>query len=110
MKDQNYEAKLYDLRQRVGMDSKTSTDNTNISFTPIIKKIINYKSPYFYAIPPVIILILLIVFKPSFICTDTIDSDNVVTQKMDFKKTCIPILIGGAIINIVLFAYLWKKK
>ena len=48
--------------------------------------------------------------KPSFICNDNIDVDNVITKKINFNKLFIYGLIIGGVISIGLFVYFKQKK
>jgi len=108
MSTPDYTQKLKELRSQVNQHAKLPNPNgtvINLNFSNTIPN-----SLKFYAIPPIGILILLVVFKPSFVTTNHIDKDNVITKKMDFKKLIIYVLIGGTIVNIGLFVYFRKHK
>jgi hypothetical protein len=53
--------------------------------------------------------VILLFTRPGFVCTDHIDKDNVITQKVNYKKLIIYGLIGGGVISIGLFAYFKQK-
>jgi hypothetical protein len=110
MNTQNYTDRLKNIREQMGKYSDvTQPDHVTASFNfskllPTFMPIAVIK----YVTPPVVIFILLLVFKPSFIKDDYIDQDNMVTSKMNYKKLFIYMLIGGIVIDIGIFAYTKK--
>jgi hypothetical protein len=110
----DYTQKMSELRSRVEQhvilpgksDSKGGFGRSIASAIPKI----NTQSPIFYTIPPVVLIILFLFMKPGFVCEDNIDQDNVITQKMNYKKLLISGLIGGGVVSIGLFAYFRQKK
>lgn len=107
MDSPNYENKISEFRARVGqyakLDNPPQKEKSVISMPKI-----NIKSPVMYVIPPILILFLLLVVKPPFVCTDHIDKDNVITKKYNIKKLLITTIIGGIITSVAIFAYFKK--
>ena len=107
----NYAEKINDLRKRVGQHATIINKNEGIVDKVVLNfSKINTGSPIFYIIPPILIIILLFFIKPSFITMDNIDKDNNITKKIKFKQLLIYSLIGGAIIDIGIWAYFRKKE
>ena len=105
----DYTQKMSDLRARVGKHSQLPVKSNFSNITSTLSTI-NTQSPIFYAIPPLVLFVVFMFFKPVFVCTDHIDKDNVITKKMNFQKLLISVLVGSAITSIVLFAYFRHKK
>lgn len=104
----NYTKKLDDLRNKVSLYAKLPNKQT----TGIIsnKSSINTKTICFYSIPPVIIFIILLISKPSFITNEHINEDNVSTKKINFKYLIASTLISGIIVDIGIFFYIRKRS
>jgi hypothetical protein len=108
----DYTQKMSELRTRVGQHAiLTDENNTKSKFATIasVMPTITTKSPIFYIIPPIALIVILLFTRPGFVCTDHIDKDNVITQKVNYKKLIIYGLIGGGVISIGLFAYFKQK-
>lgn len=107
----DYTQKMSELRAKVGQYAKLPNQSKS-GFASVAKSIItiNTRYPFFYAVPPVIIIVIFIFMKPSFICNDNIDVDNVITKKINFNKLFIYGLIIGGVISIGLFVYFKQKK
>ena len=107
MTSPDYKKKMDELRNKVSqyIPNKKSTRVMNINIPTF-----NIKSIYFYIVPPIVILIVLLLSKPSFIRYEHIDENNVITQKINYKYLIIFTLIGGTIIDIGLFAYFKKTN
>jgi hypothetical protein len=109
MTSPDYIKKISDLRYKVDHYSKLQDPNSSkfgvvSSITSYIQKF-NIRSPFFYIIPPFVLIILFLLIKPSIVCTDHIDKYNTITKKINYKKIIIYSLIGGGVIDIGLFAY-----
>lgn len=112
MSTPDYTQKISDLRARVGQHAKIQNTESKSAInviTSVIPKI-DTQSIIFYTIPPVVLVIIFLIMKPGFVCIDNIDKDNVITQKLIFKKALIAGLISGTIISVGLFAYFRQKK
>ena len=109
MSTPDYTQKIAELRGRVSQYSKLpkSTSDKGVLSTVIHK--INKQSLFFYVIPPIVMVILLLFIKPGFCCTDNIDKDNVITKKPNYNKIFITGVISGCIISIGLFVYFHKE-
>lgn len=83
-------------KQKIGIINNTST--------------INVKTICFYSIPYIIVFIILLIIKPSFITNEHIDENNVSTKKINFKSLIISTLISGIIIDIGIFFYVRKRS
>jgi hypothetical protein len=103
----DYTKKMSDLRTLVGHHVKIPSKSAFSNMTSSIPTV-NTQSPIFYVIPSVILIILLVVIKPSFLCEDNIDKDNVITSKINYKTLFIYGVVGGIILSIGLFAYFRK--
>jgi len=106
---------LNEIRSRVGQYTKIEPSNAGLQSKisiPVTLKFsnINYKSPIFYIIPSIAIFILLTIWKPDFVTTDTIDKDNNVSKKRNFKTILIISLVAGTLLDMGMFAYFRKKK
>lgn len=114
MNTPDYINTLNEIRSRVGKYTKLErskvSSQSKISIPVPLKLLkIDYKSPIFYIIPPVVIFILLTLWKPGFSTTDVIDKDNNITQKRNFKKILIISLIIGTLLDVGMFVYFRKK-
>ena len=107
----DYTQKMSELRAKVVQYAKLPNQSKS-GFASVAKSIITINTlyPFFYAVPPVIIIVIFIFMKPSFICNDNIDVDNVITKKINFNKLFIYGLIIGGVISIGLFMYFKQKK
>ena len=94
----NYESIINELNKKVSYMSKSN----NGSFIQKSKSI-NFKSPLLiYFIPPVSILIILILYKPSFIMKKTIiHGDNIENKINILKMLFITVLLSGIIDFII---------
>lgn len=94
-----------ELRQRVSqyiyLPKKQSTG------IMILSKF-NIQSPFIYAVPPIIILIILVLIKPSFITNEHINKNNDTVKKINYSYLIITTLIFGILIDIGLFTYIRK--
>lgn len=108
MSTPDYTQTISNLRARVGQHAKIPNTETKGNTINKIKSMIpniNTNSIIFYAIPPVVLIILCLIIKPGFVCIDNIDKDNVITKQLIFKKALIAGLIGGSVISVGLYAY-----
>jgi hypothetical protein len=112
MEPPDYTKKLSSLRNRVNNHAKLEyksdigTINTMASIIPKI----NINSLIFYIIPPIILIMIFLIIKPDIVCTEYIDVDNNITNKIHYKKAIIAGLISGVFISIGLFAFFRKKN
>jgi len=100
MTSPDYIQKINELRKKVGLYSNFSfdkKDDTNLSLKiPYINKL-----SLFYLLSPVLVIILILLYiKPSFITKDTMNR-----QKIVYSKLFIVSLISGVIINICIWYY-----
>ena len=105
----DYTKKMSELRTRVEKYSKSPVQSKNnfVNTTEFIPhKNIQY---IFYAVIPVILIVILFFVKPDFICTIT-DKNSIVTKKINFKKLFIIGFISGGIISGGLFIYFKQKN
>ena len=124
----DYVKKMSDFRARIGQHT-TLSENRNIdttndgiikaqntfsksstnTFTNTFAKL-DTKSIMFYAAFPISIIIILFIFRPGFVCIDHMDENNNITKKILIQKVMIYGLIGGTILSVGIFAYLFKNK
>lgn len=111
MSTTDYVQKISELRNRVSQHVKLEGNNNGVlnTITSVIPKI-NTQSIFFYTVPPIIFIVIFFIIKPSFVCNQNIDKDNVITNKISIKKVLIAGLISGTIISVGLFAYFRKKS
>jgi len=107
MSNTDYIEKINDLRVRVNPYSNFSTLKNNTKFLFNIPKI-DIKSNIFYILPPILILILLIYVKPSFMTVKTINKNREIRNSLNYSKLFITVLIVGFIADIVLWYYIRK--
>jgi hypothetical protein len=106
MSNTDYIEKINDLRIRVNPYSNLSTLK-NSKFLFKIPKI-DIKSNIFYILVPIIILLLLMYIKPSFIMVKTINKNREIRKRLNYSKLFIMVLIIGFIIDVVLWCYIRK--
>jgi hypothetical protein len=112
MSSSDYTKKINELREKVSQYTQLPKQKYNV--LPNID-ISTENNPKFnkkyllYLIPPILILIILIISKPSFITEDSIDKKNVITKKIKYKSLLIFVLIGSISIYIGIFVYFKKK-
>ena len=103
----DYTKKITDLRVRVSQHAKLD-NNDNVTTSYSLPKINN--NIFLYVVPTIILIFIFLVLKPSVVCTDHINKDNVIISKVNYKKIIIYSLIGGMVISIGIFAYFHKNK
>lgn len=103
MCDINYDEKIGELKKRLQVYAKFSYSNKEKS-----KSFINTSSPYFYLSPLIILFILFLILKPSFI-TKEVDDNGKTKRAISYLKLFLYTLILGAIIDVGIWAYLNKK-
>lgn len=121
MESSDYTQKIQELRQKVAYydihsienkpneSIKTFRDFSKLNFKTNFKRII-------YICPIIIISILLLLSKPNFITIDNINidinnsKDSEITKKIIYSDILIYSLLGGFIIDILIWVYLNKKK
>ena len=115
MISQNYTQKMSDLKKQVGqyatdyLPVKKECKSSFMSISSISSISSIFRTPFLYVLPSMILIVLLLICKPSFCCQNHIDKDNVITKKLKYKKVFITGVIGGFIFSIGLFAYLRKR-
>lgn len=108
----DYTQKMSKLRILVGQHAKIAKNGDKNAFSNITSTIttINTQSPIFYTIPTIVLIILLLIMKPGFLCENHIDKDNIIIKKIKYTSLLLYGIVGGGIISIGLFAYLHRKK
>uniref|UniRef100_A0A6C0EK17 Uncharacterized protein n=1 Tax=viral metagenome TaxID=1070528 RepID=A0A6C0EK17_9ZZZZ len=71
---------------------------------------ITFSSDKLYYIFPVLILIILIFWRPNFLYDEDGDAEGNVIRKFSYKKLLMYWLIASLIVVIGMFAYNYKKK
>ena len=107
MSHTDYIEKINDLRARVNPYSNFSTLKNNSKFLFNIPKI-DIKSNIFYILPPILILLLFMYIKPSFMMVKTINKNRQIRNTVNYSKLFITALIVGFILDIVLWCYIRK--
>ena len=102
MSNTDYIEKINDLRRKINPYSNFSSQTTPNFFK--IPKINNI----YYLLPPIILLILLIFIKPSFMVIKTINKNKEVRKRINYSKLFMIVLIGGFIVDIILWFYIRK--
>ena len=106
----NYIQKIDDLRKRVENHTKFSFNVNKDNDKDFSIKLSNInRGSMVYLLPPLIIIIILVVIKPSFITVDTINKDNIIKKNIVYSKLLVTVLIGGFITYIGLWAFLRKR-
>ena len=104
--EEDYESKINTLTKQVGQFVKTP-----ISTSSFMLPMINLKSPFlWYILVPFIVLILLILIKPTVIMTETVTTDNKIKLNISYKKLFLTTFILGVIIDIALYIHNYKNK
>jgi hypothetical protein len=103
----DYNKKLDDLRLRVEnhVTVKEPIRSSKMSFIAF-----NANSPIYYILPPILCLVLLIVFKPSFLTIEVTDSDGNKRNKFSYKRLFLTFLILSIILDIAIFVYFKKTQ
>jgi len=78
-------------------------------------KNVGFKLPHlspnmYYAGIPIVILILLVYFRPSFVKYEQINEDGTTTYHLGFKKVLVWTLVLSKVCIAGLFGYSYKKK
>ena len=100
----NYNEKLSKIRNELKQYAIITESNDIIKKKYSFFKVNNI-SIYLYTAPFIIIFILLLLIKPSFITYESKDKENNVTLKYNIKSLLISTLILGIIIDIGIFVY-----
>ena len=120
METSDYTQKMQDLRKRVEYHGINNIENKNIPITktfPNVLKTLSLPKPVIYIFPIIGVAILLFLSKPDFITMDNINIDinninsdkDTFTKKIIYSNILIYSLLGGFIIDIVIWVYLNKK-
>jgi hypothetical protein len=103
----DYTKKISELRTKVGQYTELPIQNSITTYN--LQKII-YSPIFFYSIPPIISILILLIIKPSFVYTNEINKDKNPTQKLSFTTVLITGLIVGAVISAGLFVFFRKNN
>ena len=107
--DDNFDQILNKLESKV----TKFTEHKNSTYTSSIKKIgnkINVKFLLLYITPFIVVSITLYIWKPSFVSNEVEDDLGQYNIQVSFNKLVLSSLIIGAIIDVLIFLYLRKKK
>ena len=86
-------------------NDKQTTKSSFFSFD------INFKSPiFYYSIVPIILLILLIIFRPDFIKKEVKVNGNIYEKKVVYKKLFIAVIVLSVVVYFSIFIYNYTKK
>jgi hypothetical protein len=103
----NYRQRIDNIKNNVGVYS--SENKKTKSYFPSMDSIPKFKPQYIYGIIPIVILIILLIFRPNFIKYEKIDNDGNEQMKVGFYKLIVWTLGISIILCIGLFAYNFKK-
>lgn len=125
MPSENYEDKVQELKNRVDQLDIIVPDNQKESFLATSNKISNgvvvvkkknfqefinkYKNKFIYFIPPIFLLILLIIIKPSFILKSLKDDNNKEIKKLNYTNLILFSIGIGFLLDIGIYTYMKKK-
>ena len=100
------DARVQELQSQVEPYSKYSVHKG--SGLPSFSLSLN--SIYVYIAIPIILLVLLVVFRPSFVKTETVLEDGSTTAQTSAKKIMMWTLILGTVFDLGLFGINYKMK
>jgi hypothetical protein len=103
----DYTQKMLELRARVTKYGRLPVKNNKNIFVDIREIVpkINTQSLFYYIIPVVLLIVILVSVKPKFICNEHIDDENIITNKLSYKKLFTTIVVFCIIISIGIFVY-----
>ena len=108
--DSNYRQKIDSLKVQVGQYNNSVAPKSYFgSFLPSSSFNLS-SSYYFYGLVPIIILILLFLLKPSFLCIESIDDEGTVIKQIQYKSLFVVTLVLSIIVLIGIFGYKYKLK
>jgi|UniRef100_A0A6C0CZA1 hypothetical protein len=105
--EEDYTSKINSLTKQVKQFVKIPRSNSSF----ISNTLDTFKSPkLWYILVPFIILILLIIIKPTVIMNENITSDNKVKLTIGYKKLFLTTIILGILIDIALYIHNYRNK
>jgi hypothetical protein len=95
------------VQELQGQVAQYSQYDTNHASTPFSLK---FNSLYVYLGIPILVLILLVIFRPSFVKTESVLDDETTVPKTDVKKILIWTLVLGTALDLGLYGVTYKLK
>lgn len=116
----DYTEKIQNLRERLGnhvkiepepsrpiMTFKSPIKNLSSFYVPLMNFASNYLSVIYISVP-FLVLMLLLATKPSFITSDHISKDNIITKNIKYMKLFTYTIVTSCIINGMIWIYFKK--
>ena len=112
MEDTDFETTLQKLSNQVNQFSGNKNNIVQDKSQPIsIPSITGDKKYYYYAGIPIAFLIVLYLWKPSFVLEEVSIEGEMPVKKISFKKTLISsVVLSTIVIIIILFFSIYKPK